>query len=132
MDGGSEIASDQITHSFISCGEGNKRTIYQSLSCHRRIFHALSYTYAFCAALVDREWAIPEREKLLDAVSKVAPDDYASIADIIGNTKTPLVLPASNIYIYIYLFIYIYTHIHIEHMSRVSRQSMICTLTMQM
>jgi len=41
------------------------------------------------SALVDREWTIPEREKLLDAVSKVAPDDYASIADIIGNTKTP-------------------------------------------
>ena len=93
MNGGSEIASDQITHSFISCGEGNTRTIYQSLFCHRRIFHALShasfYKYAFCAALVDREWTIPEREKLLDAVSKVAPDDYASIADIIGNTKTP-------------------------------------------
>lgn len=41
------------------------------------------------SALVDRDWSIPEREKLLDAVSKVAPDDYASIADIIGNTKTP-------------------------------------------
>jgi len=41
------------------------------------------------SALVDREWTILEREKLLDAVSKVAADDYASIADIIGNTRTP-------------------------------------------
>jgi len=41
------------------------------------------------SALVDRVWTITEREKLLDAVSKVAPDDYASISDIIGNTKTP-------------------------------------------
>ena len=38
---------------------------------------------------MDREWTISEREKLLDAVSKVAPDDYASISDIVGNTKTP-------------------------------------------
>ena len=40
-------------------------------------------------ALVDRLWTIQEREKLLDAVSKVAIDDYASIADIIGNTRSP-------------------------------------------
>ena len=38
---------------------------------------------------MDREWTILEREKLLDAVSKVAADDYASIADIIGNTRSP-------------------------------------------
>jgi len=41
------------------------------------------------SALVDRLWTIQEREKLLDAVSKVAIDDYASIADIIGNTRSP-------------------------------------------
>jgi len=41
------------------------------------------------SALVDRVWSIQEREKLLDAVSKVAVDDYASIADIIGNTRSP-------------------------------------------
>ena len=40
-------------------------------------------------ALVDRNWSMQEREKLLDAVSKVAIDDYASIADIIGNTRSP-------------------------------------------
>lgn len=40
------------------------------------------------SVLVDKDWTIDERERLLDAVSKVGSDDYGSMADIVGPSKT--------------------------------------------